>query len=101
MIVIPSFLNCKRRSNKALESDSFNEDVGSSKINRFACFASAFAISTSCCFPTPISLIKVLGDSVSPTTFKYSSALPYVSVQSIANLCPRSFPKNRFSPIVM
>ena len=39
-----------------------------------AFFASALAISTSCCLPTPISLIKVLEDSSSPTIFKYLSA---------------------------
>ena len=99
IIVMPCFLNSSIRSRRALESVSFSEEVGSSRISSFACFASALAISTSCCLPVPISFIRTLDDSDNPTIFRYLSASPYVSFQLMAFFFPRSFPRNIFSPI--
>ena len=98
--VIPCFLNSRRRSSRCFASLSLREAVGSSRIRSFTFFPSAFAISTSCCLPTPISLISVLDESLSPTMCKSSSALSNVSDQLIFALVPLSFPRNIFSPIV-
>ena len=57
--VMPSDLNLSISSKSFWESDSFNDAVGSSRINRRQFLEIALAISTSCCLPTPISLIKV------------------------------------------
>ncbi len=64
---MPFALNSRRRSRSAAESASFSEEVGSSRMRSFTSFASAFAISTSCCLPSPRSPTKVRGLSFSPT----------------------------------
>ena len=51
------------RSSRCWESDSFSAAVGSSRMSSFTDLFSAFAISTSCCLPTPISLMGVSGSS--------------------------------------
>ena len=66
-----------------------------------AFFASALAISTICCLPTPISLISVFEDSLRPTIFRYFVASACVFSHSIANCFPFSFPRNMFSPMLM
>ncbi|MCY1498365.1 hypothetical protein D9M68_323490 [compost metagenome] len=48
-------------------SFSFRLAVGSSRISSFTSFASALAISTSCCLPTPRSVTSVVGGSFRPT----------------------------------
>ena len=70
MDVMPSCLNLSSSSSRALESSSLREAVGSSRISSRAFLARALAISTICCFPTPISLINVWEDSLRPTVFK-------------------------------
>ena len=47
----------------AAESSSLSAAVGSSRISSLTSLDSALAISTSCCLPTPMSLIRVSGFS--------------------------------------
>ncbi len=61
--VSPSDFNLSISLSRFCESSSLSEAVGSSKISRRTFFARAFAISTSCCLPTPMSLINVCEDS--------------------------------------
>ena len=101
MHVIPSFFKDLIISSKFMLSLSFKEAVGSSNIKSSTFFASAFDISTNCCFPTPIEFIGSVTFSFSkPTTFNISIALSLVLFQSITpfkETC--SFPKNIFSAI--
>jgi hypothetical protein len=60
---------------------------------------SAFAISTSCCLPTPMSSTGVVGFSRSPTRSSSSAAAWLVRFQSISPRCAISLPRNRFSAI--
>ena len=95
--VVPCFFSSRSKSSSCFASVSFKEAVGSSRMRRRTFFPKAFAISTSCCFPTPISFIKVSGDSFKFTNFKSSAAFLFVSSQSILAACPRSLPRNIFS----
>ena len=63
---MPRFLNSSSRFSSASLSLSFRLAVGSSRISSFTSLDSALAISTSCCLPTPISVIRVAGDSLKP-----------------------------------
>ena len=53
--VMPSSRRPRSRSSRCAESSSLSAAVGSSRISSFTSFDSAFAISTSCCLPTPMS----------------------------------------------
>ena len=98
--VIFFFLNSSNKCNNFCESVSFNEAVGSSRMRNVIFFAKAFAISTNCCLPIPISLISVRDDSCSPTVRSSASAFAKVFSQSILNDFPCSFPKKIFSAIL-
>ena len=99
--VSPSSLNPRSISSSIFESSSFSDEVGSSRIRSLTFFESAFAISTSCCLPVPISLIKTDGLSLRPTLLICSPALTKVSPQLIFPiLLALSFPRNIFSAIV-
>ena len=56
--VIPRPLRPFISRSRFSESSSFSADVGSSRISSLTFFDSAFAISTSCCWPTPRYLIR-------------------------------------------
>ena len=64
---MPCSLNATSRSSSAALSVSFRLAVGSSRIKRRTRLESAFAISTSCCLPTPRSVTSVSGCSRRPT----------------------------------
>ena len=65
---------CERNSLSSASSASLSLSlrlaVGSSRISSFTSLDSALAISTSCCLPTPRSVMRVLGDSLRPTFFE-------------------------------
>ena len=72
--VTPWSRRSRIRSSRCWESASFSAAVGSSRISSFTSLANALAISTSCCLPTPMSLIRVSGSSFRPTRASSSSA---------------------------
>ena len=64
--VMPCSLSSSSRSSSASLSLSLRHAVGSSRISSLTSLASALAISTSCCLPTPMLVISVLGASLRP-----------------------------------
>ncbi|MNC92745.1 hypothetical protein D3C83_92260 [compost metagenome] len=72
--VMPSSRSPRSRSSRWAESSSLSAAVGSSRMSSFTFFDSALAISTSCCLPTPMSEIVVVGFSRRPTRFISSAA---------------------------
>jgi len=94
---MPCFFKSTMISRRCAESSSLRAAVGSSSIKSFTSFASAFAISTSCCLPTPMSFIRVFGFSLSPTLARYCEAFEIVCPQSIIPFFACSLPKNIFS----
>ena len=97
--VTPCALSSNIRSSSAWLSDSDKAAVGSSRIKRRTSLDRAFAISTSCCLPTPSLSTSVLGDSVNPTFFSRSTVRRSVSRQLMIPPRARSLPRNRFSAI--
>ena len=87
--VMPCPLRCRIRSSRWSESSSLSAAVGSSRMRSFTSFESAFAISTSCCLPTPMSMIFVVGFSRRPTRARSFDASKFVLFQSIRP--PRPF----------
>jgi len=99
MQVMPCSLSWRMRPSRCAESASLSADVGSSRISSFTSFDSAFAISTSCCLPTPMSITRVVADSFRPTRPRSSVALALVSFQSIQPARDCSLPRKMFSAI--
>ncbi len=66
MHVRPWSRSSTMRSSRCLLSSSLSAAVGSSRMSSFTFLDKAFAISTSCCLPTPMSAIRVRGLSASP-----------------------------------
>ncbi len=66
-------------------------------MSSFTDLFSALAISTSCCLPTPISLIGVSGSSRSPTRASSSVERIRASAQSITPRLVGSLPRKMFS----
>ena len=100
MQAMPCARNSLRRSSSARLSFSCRLAVGSSRISSRTSLASALAISTSCCLPTPSLPTGVVGSSRSPTLASSSRLRAKVSGQSIT---PRelvtSLPRKMFSAI--
>ena len=86
MLVMPSALSSRMRSSSLVLSSSLSAAVGSSRISSLTFLASALAISTSCCLPTPRSTMRRCGLSRSPT--RASRALAWVLV-SFQLMTPR------------
>lgn len=99
--VMPCCRKPRSRSSRCRESSSLRAAVGSSRMSSFTSFANALAISTSCCLPTPMSLISVSGSSRSPTCSISSSARRREAFQSIAPRLRGSLPRKMFSAIDM
>ncbi len=99
MQVMPWLLNSRISSSRCAESVSFSAAVGSSRISSFTSLLIAFAISTSCCLPTPMLLIWVSGSSCRPTWFINSRAFWRAPTQSIPNRPRTSLPRKMFSAI--
>ncbi len=99
MLVMPRERRPRSRSSRCSESSSLSADVGSSRMSRRTSFASARAISTSCCLPTPMFLIWASGDSWSPTRAMSSSARRRATPQSMPNDPLTSLPRKMFSVI--
>ena len=64
--VMPCDLNCSSRFSSAALSVSLRLAVGSSRMRSCTFLASALAISTSCCLPTPMLVISVFGRILQP-----------------------------------
>ena len=99
MQVIPWLLNWRRRSSKCSESASLSAAVGSSRIRSFTFLETALAISTSCCFPTPMRLTGVFGSSERPTLASNFCASRLVLFQSIRPRLLISLLRKMFSAI--
>ena len=99
MQVMPWALSSSSRSSRAWLSFSFRLAVGSSRISSLTCLDSALAISTSCCLPTPRSVMRVEGDSFRPTLRSSSCVWRCAAIQSITPKCAISLPRNTFSVI--
>lgn len=97
--VMPCFFNSRMRSRSLPLSSSFRAAVGSSRMRSFTFFESALAISTSCCFPTPMSVIRVSGWSDRPTRRSSSVACLSVSFQLMNPPEACSLPRKMFSAI--
>ncbi len=96
--VMPWFFNSRMRSSSLPLSSSFRAAVGSSRMSSFTCFDSAFAISTSCCSPTPMSATAgSCGFSSSLTRRSSSEACRSVSVQLMSPRVACSLPRKMFS----
>lgn len=95
--VMPWVFNSRMRSRSLPLSSSFRAAVGSSRMSSFTFFDSAFAISTSCCFPTPMSATRVCGFSSRPTRRSSSEACRSVSVQLMSPRVACSLPRKMFS----
>ncbi|CAM5592942.1 hypothetical protein SALBM217S_07078 [Streptomyces griseoloalbus] len=95
--VMPCFFSSRIRSRSLPLSSSFSAAVGSSRISSFTFFDSAFAISTSCCLPTPMSATRVSGWSSSPTRRSTSVACLSVSFQLMNPRVACSLPRKMFS----
>ena len=95
--VMPRPFRPSMRSSRCWESDSFSAAVGSSRIRSFTDLFRALAISTSCCLPTPISLMGVSGSSRSPTRASSSVDRVRASAQSITPRLVGSLPRKMFS----
>jgi hypothetical protein len=96
---IPCALNRSSRARSASLSFSFRLAVGSSRIRSLTFFESALAISTSCCLPTPRLVIRVSGDSSSPTVRSSSLVREKATDQSMMPYRACSFPRKMFSAI--
>ena len=59
--VTPCFFSSRSRSRSLLLSSSFRAAVGSSRMSSFTFLARALAISTSCCLPTPMFMMREFG----------------------------------------
>ena len=66
-------------------------------MSSFTSLESAFAISTSCCLPTPMSPAGTLGFTSRPTRRSRSAALALVSFQLMNPRVARSLPRKMFS----
>ena len=88
------------RSSRCCESLSLRAAVGSSRISSFTDLCSAFAISTSCCLPTPMCLICVSGSSRRPTRCSTSAACFLASRQLMTPARLSSLPRKMFSVMV-
>ncbi len=98
--VMPSSRRLRMSSSMCAESSSLSAAVGSSRISSRTLLESAFAISTSCCLPTPMSAIFVAGGfSSSPTLRSSRAASWFVVFQSIQPRDWRSLPRKMFSAI--
>ena len=97
--VMPCRLNSSRRSSSAWLSFSLSEAVGSSRISSFTSLLSALAISTSCCLPTPILVISVLGSSLRPTFLSRAPVRFSLAFQSMTPKVACSLPRKMFSAI--
>ncbi len=99
MLAMPLDFSPTIRSSRCCESFSFRAAVGSSRMRSLTSLCRAFAISTSCCLPTPRFLICVSGSSSRPTRASRSWARSWALVQSMTPKRPGSLPRNRFSVI--
>ncbi len=100
MLVMPSAWRPLSRSSRCSLSVSLRAAVGSSRISSLTSLASALAISTSCCLPTPMLRMGVSGLSSRPTMRRYFTARARFSCQSITPPLACSLPRNMFSVIV-
>ncbi len=78
--VMPCRLNSSSRSSSAWLSFSDRLAVGSSRISSSTSLLSALAISTSCCLPTPMLVISVLGSSLEPDLLQQRGGARLVGV---------------------
>ena len=81
--VTPCSFNSLISFNRFWLSSSFNEAVGSSKINSLTFLLNAFAISTNCWLPTPSSFTFMEGSMCNRTFSKTSLDFTIVSFQSM------------------
>ena len=96
--VMPRSWRRRSRPSRCSESLSFSAAVGSSRISSFTSLDSAFAISTSCCLPTPSWPTGVTGFSSRPTEASSFAASAFARFQSMRPLRPRrSLPRKMFS----
>ena len=96
---MPLERNSRRSWSRACESFSLSDDVGSSRISSSTSLDSAFAISTSCCLPTPRWEIFVSGVSSRPTFLSSSIALACDLLQLMTPRVACSLARKMFSVI--
>ena len=97
MLVTPWPFRCRIRSSRWSESSSFRAAVGSSRISSFTSLDSALAISTSCCLPTLMCWMGVIGFSSRPTRASSLAASRLVLRQSTQPREAISLPRKMFS----